>query len=635
MPNLPCEDGAGSLNNPNGSAEQTGLNNPALKPYTPPSLTTGEWQISSLSPDACANSDQIRQETYVAESLNISGAPINIFKLLGVHEQGNGSLAQSAAIIASAPSPGYPVSYINSGTSSWKSLQTGSAVIGTARVGFDFGIRRLASGSSEYKPEKSKLTKIGALHITQANTPNEFARQVKVEITDGSCELGNILSLGVGDGSVQATLLGADAADCSVSFVAATSDSFDVFATFSNGTLVQLGTAQVGLRFNSTVISTTIVAGAVPFEAGDTFIIPISYVWKRIGIFNLIQSPLAQTLNLNVEVLVRAVRITPTLFTGTGGWEVLALDVLDSAQTNINNIQDLFLGENRDRDYSKIPSLLKVQYSPSDSISDLSKFGLSILDQYSFTASFASVVKLLGRPIVVGDIIEVIPEMQYDQNLKPIRKFLEVTDTSWASDGYSTMWKPTLIRFVGQQALPSQETRDIFGTLDTQKYLVADSVLSGGIGEQLDTSPLTQVEELQKAASNKVPKTGSDDELSTMGVPLPVPVPNSNAKGQPAPAKVANGKPGIYIEDGLPPNGETYGEGFKLPEPTDALDGDYFRLNYPPEQKIPARLYRFSAIKNRWIYQETDRRGEYSSHKPSIRSILESNTKQGLGKKTT
>lgn len=634
MSNLPCEDGGGSLNNPNGSPAQTGENNPALKQYVAPSLTVGEWQISSLTPDNCALSDQLRQETYVAESLSISGAPINIFKLLGVHEQGNGSLVNAAAITATPPSPGYPVSGINSG-SSWKSLQTGSEVIGAAAVGFDFGIKRLISGSSEYKPEKSKLTKIGALHITQANTPNEFARQVKVEITDGSCELGNTLFMGSGDGTAQAIVLGADAAGCTVSFVAATQNSFDVFATFSNGSLVQLGTATVGLRFNSTIISATIVDGAVAFEPGDTFAIPIRYVWKRAGIFNLIQSPLAQTLNLNMEMLVRAVRVTPTLFMGTGGWEVLALDVLDSPQTNINNIQDLFLGENRDRDYSKIPALLKVQYSPSDSISDLSKFGLSILDQYSFTASFAGMVKLLGRPIVVGDIIEVIPEMQYDQNLKPIRKFLEVTDTSWASDGYSTMWKPTLMRFVGQQALPSQETRDIFGTLDTQKYLVADSVLTNGIGEQLDISPLTQVEELQKGASNTVPETGSDDGISTIGVPLPAARPPSNAKGQPPAAPSGNRKPGIYIEDGLPPNGEPYGEGFKLPEATSSADGDYFRLNYPPEQKISPRLYRFSSIKNRWIYQETDRRGDYSSHKPSIRSILESNTKQGLGKKTT
>ncbi|MDV7390015.1 hypothetical protein RZS08_01625, partial [Arthrospira platensis SPKY1] len=110
--------------------------------------------------------------------------------------------------------------------------------------------------------------------------------------------------------------------------------------------------------------------------------------------------------------------------------------------------------ENRDRDYAKVPLLLKVQYNPTDSVSDLAKFGINILDQYTFTTSFNTMVQTLGRPIVVGDIIEVIPEMQYDHNLRPIRKFLEVTDAGWASEGFGPHWRPMVYRFQAQQALP-------------------------------------------------------------------------------------------------------------------------------------------------------------------------------------
>lgn len=623
---LPCENGGGSLNNPANS-------NTPLTPYTPPDLCIGQWEITSLNPDQCAINDQLRQESYVAETLNISGAPINVFKLLGVHEQGNGIVTDQGKIFSSSAYPGYPSANINNG-GSWKSLQSGpSLTTENVYVGVDFGIKTLPTGDSEYKPNKAKFENVGSINIAQANTPNEFARQVKVEITDGECEYLVPVFSGAGNGSLTVQSLGSDATQSVVTLLAISSTLFQVYASNADGTTTILPNASVGQQYSSPTINFIILDGTIPFNVGDLFSIKIEYKWKRVGIFNLIQTPNPQTLNLQYVRLVKAVRVTPTLFSGTGSWEVLSLDVLDSVPTDINNIQDLFFNENRDRDYSLEPLTLKVQYSPTDSISDLAKFGLSVLDQYAFTASFATMVKTLGRPIVAGDIIEVTPEVQWDQNLKPIRKFLEVTDTGWASEGFSTAFKPTLYRFAASPALPSQETRDIFGTLDTQKYLLADSVVSSVVEPPLDTTPLSQLEEIIKGASNKVPEVGSD-EGRTINVPVPASAPPANPKGNVSIDEVKF-KQSIYIEDGLPPGGEPYGEGFKLPEQGTNNDGDYFRLYYAPETKIAPRLYRFSAVKNRWIFQEQDKRGLYSSHKPAVRSILESNTKQGLGKKLT
>jgi hypothetical protein len=639
MPTLPCENGGGSLNNPNGSASQLGTNNDYLKPYNPNTTTPcqGEWEISTITPDSCATNEQARQESYVAESLNISGAPINVFKLLGVHEQGHGSLIDDAKIIASTAYPGYPASNINSGSLSWRSIQAGAGVVGAAYVGADFGIKLMWNGDSEYDAHRQKWTKVAALTITQANTPNEWARQVRVEIADGKCEALSPVFSGVGNGTLNVQSMGSNVTQGVVTAIAVTSTTFNVYATLPDSSVIGLNTATINVPFSSTFINFTIHSGSIPFAPGDIFTIYVNYVWKRAGIFNLIQSPSAQVMNLQTTVSVKAIRVTPTMFTGTGNWEVFALDVLDSAPTDINNIQDLFFGENRDRDYALEPILLKAQYSPTDSINDLSKFGLSILDQYSFTISFATMVQKLGRPVVVGDILEVIPEMQYDQNLKPVRKFLEVTDTGWAAEGFSSNWRPTVYRFSAQQALPSQETRDIFGTLDTQKYLVADSIISDGISEQLDTTPLTIAEEIKKEAADAVPEVGTDDNRTTMGKIAQIPFPPVNPKGQPPapPNPDPRHKRGIYIEDGLPPNGEPYGEGFKLPDVLTVSDGDYFRLYYPPETRIAPRLYRYSALKNRWIFVEQDRRGDYSSHKPSVRSILQSDTKRSLEKKLT
>jgi hypothetical protein len=698
MATLPCEDGAGSLNNPNAPSTQLGTNNPALKPYVAPDLQIGEWQISSLNPDECARNDHLRQETYVAEAINVAGAPLNIFKLLGVHEQGNGSqiklthvqeiasttwviphtlgdtlsvkvtsagatvvptdvesnpftttltfavpTAGTAELIArnlisSAPAPGFPTANINTTGVTWKSLQTGSAAV-QSYVGVDFGIKVLSNARPQYEPQKPKFSLIGSISITQADNANEFAKQVKVDITDGTVTLGDITrsrtSGPLPNGLISSISLGSDALQGMLMLQATAANYFEVFFTPQGSALQSIGLLEVGEDFNSTIINLKLEQGSTPFQADDTIFIPISYSWKRAGIFNLIQSPEPQVLNLNTPLHVKAIKISPTLFTGSGSWSVSAIDFFSYSKTDINNIQDLFFGENRDRDYDKTPLLIKAQYTPTDAITDLSKFGLSILDQYSFTAAFSTIVKALGRPIVVGDIIEVIPELQYDQNLKPIRKFLEVTDTSWAAEGFSTQWKPTLMRFVAQQALPSQETRDIFGTIDTQKYLVADSILADGLGEQIDATALTQLEELRKETQNKVPEIGSDDDVSSGGSPIPTPQPPRNPRGQPDAVTPTTKKQGVYTEDGLPPNGEPYLEGFKLPDIVTAgiTDGDYFRLYYPPETKIPPRLYRYSGLKNRWIYQETDRRGEYSSYKPTVRSILQSDNKQPLKSK--
>jgi len=73
-----------------------------------------------------------------------------------------------------------------------------------------------------------------------------------------------------------------------------------------------------------------------------------------------------------------------------------------------------------------------------------------------------------------------------------------------------------------------------------------------------------------------------------------------------------------------------YTEGYALPEASTAQDGAYFRLNYASNTRLPARLYKFSVVKNRWVFVEVDRRSVYSSLKPSLRKVLESPTSQSI-----
>lgn len=627
-PTLACPDQLGSVNtNP--------PTDPPVTPYTPPELCVGTWEITDPTLDECARNELNQQQSYVAESINISGVPLRVYLLKGVHQQGDGSVLSSGKIVASQSYPGHPSTGIN-GVTPWWSLPTGNSVTASGVfVGVDFGIK-LINGTSEYQPQAPNFVDVGAIALTQSNNPGFFAQQVRVDITDGKCAVASVnAGTNTGNGAISTISLGSNASKGVATVVATSATQFTCYVTLVDGTVISIGTATVGTPFNSTYVNFLISGSSIPFVSGDMFSISVDYVWRRVGLFNVIQSPDPQILNLKSTYKAKAVRVVPTLFTGTDNWEVVSLDVIDAPPVDINNIQDLFLGENRDRDYNTTPIAIKAAYTPADSVTDLSKLGLSIIDQYTFTFAFADMITKLGRPLVVGDIVELLAELQYDQNLKPVRKFLEVTDTGWAASGFGPHAIPTVYRVNAQIAIPSQETRDIFGTMDTQKYLAPDAILSDNIGEQIDVTPLIVDEEIIKTAHDAVPERGSNDIRDIDSIVNRQALPLPNAKGNPKPLNNPSPSqgPNLYIEAGLPPHGEPYGEGFALPPVPGPADGEYFRLYYAPETKIAPRLFRFSAIKNRWLFLEQDKRAVSSSFKPSIQKILQSSTSQSLGKK--
>jgi len=613
-------------------------------------LCVGTMDFSSSDRDRCAQNEVILQESYIAETINISGAEVNVYKLMGVHQQDSSSVLPSGEIFVS-PSPGNPATNIN--VLPWQGYEVGAAAVNNTYVGVDFGFR------SGYGPKKAKLIDVGAAIITQSATPGQYATALKVEIADGTCVIKSILGTGnVGNGSLIDVSVGVNAIPTIVYATALSATQFEVTIDVPGASEpVVLGTATVSeidsnsgpsIMFRSELINFAIAQGSMPFVVGDLFMIEVVYVWKRAGVFKVKQSPQQQVLNLNRTLKAKAIRVTPAEMPAGSVWVVNKFDALASPAPDISGIQDLFYGENRDRDYSIVPVKMKVQYTAGGGSTDLGKFGLAMLDQYTFQLSFSDMVQKLSRPIVIGDIIEVIPELQWDQNLRPVRKFLEVTDHGWHEAGFTPSNVPTVYRVNAQIALPSQETKDIFGTIDTEKYMTPDRILTTELGDQINTVPLTVTEEIIKLAADMVPEVGSDDEIAVQAVPYKQPAPPVNAKGQVtappnnpppvAPVLWADtpqtpAKPSMFIEDGLPPNDEPYTEGYQLPEATAATDGDYFRLNYPPQYGIGARLYRFSALKGRWIFQQQDRRPSQSSLKPSVRAIMASADKQTITKK--
>jgi hypothetical protein len=627
-----CLDAAGSFNNP--ATPNSGLptvpSPVAPNPgggsgipggmYVPPEFCVGTYRITQ---DGCASVENQYQAALVAQALSISGAPLNVFKLLGVHEQGKliDLIGKGAPIGSNDTSNAFDALAIE-----WASDEQGLAVVQSpAYIGYDFGVRMTSFGLPENAPDQPDSQHITSLRIKQGPDAKTRALQIRIDRSDGSFSVNplKVTFTGTGNGGIGGFKAGVNSRPGSFMLFAESPTKFTVMYT-SPGKTDILGVATVGRQFDSLEGSFTIQAGSTPFGNDDSFSMPVEMDWKRVDIVNLPNVPSPAQIRIRQSAASRYWRIVPLSFAGATTtdkpWVVERLELFDYQATTLDDIQDSFFMENRDRDYAKASIQLHVQYTPFDAVSDLSKFGFQMADIYSFTVAFSEMVRALGRPIVVGDVLELPAELQYDQHLRPVRKFLEVTDTGWAADGYTSGWMPTTYRFQAQQLIPGQEHRDLLGTIDTQKYVIDDARFFEGI-EQIQTAPLSVMERNEAEAVRNVPEKGTNVREEASG---------TNRFNQPG----SYDGVGLYVEDGLPPDGATYESGFNnLPDVVGMTDGAYFRLEYPPNLNLAARLYKFSGVKNKWLYVETDRRAQRSAHRPSQLEILNGQTLSPTAKK--
>jgi len=156
--------------------------------------------------------------------------------------------------------------------------------------------------------------------------------------------------------------------------------------------------------------------------------------WYGVHVVKLPDDDCLNTILSRNSVPSRFWRLRPLEFTGgvTNRWGVTAFQMYHNYDpTSDYNIQDKIFLENR----IELPS------------------------QTIFaTMNFRQVVAALGRPLLVGDIIQLPSETQYSAELEPIEKWMEVTDTAWSTEGFTPGWQPTLIRAVLQPAYASEES---------------------------------------------------------------------------------------------------------------------------------------------------------------------------------
>lgn len=354
--------------------------------------------------------------------------------------------------------------------------------------------------------------------------------------------------------------------------------------------------------------------------------------WFGVAIVSLPNNDVLNTVHFKHSVTNRFWRLRPLDFTGgdCDSWGVQALEMSDYDATDVHNIEDKIFLENRDRDYDKSPMLLKGYYALLSAQTELTRFGIELPSAtYNIKLNFSATVAAIGRPVIIGDIIELPSETQYTPELRPVKRYLEVTDVTWDADTYTPGWMPLMLMITAQPALATQETQDIFGKL-------AKSMDSSGLFDQDDGNhPMFQDftgvnEHIAQSALTGVPERGSEGS-NTVREFTNEEIAIAAENGKPNMTKYGLNPKGLYVEDALPSNNAPYTEGPTYPE--NPKDGDYHRLTYEGlAQNVPARLYRWSQAKDRWIYLETDRRAQYNNQKALLDEYLVSTTRVGSDK---
>lgn len=510
--------------------------------YTIPALPIGTLDYSTSE---CAQTEADYIAALQAEALQAAAGPVNVFPLLGVHNQGS-NIDQTGSgypLCSGTPSGFNILDAFNGNTNTWRSVQQGAGVTeAPAFIGYSFGTKKawnlIGTPQERYAPSEPVRKKINSINIKQGADTLNRVTQIRVEASDD------------------------------------------------------------GRR------------------------------WHRVDVVAIPDSPDMVTVGFKSDAMFNQWRFIPLFFNGVAtnsAWEIVQLQLLESTQLSLDNVQDTFFRENRDRAYCRTSTMLKASYDLLDVQTELAKFGINLPESYIFTVSYPMMIQLLGRPVIVGDILELPGEVQYDTKLRPVRKWLEVTDTNWSTEGYTFNWKPNLFRFYAVPVLPSQEHKDILGLPGKNNGVNAaqsDSDFFAG-GALLNQQAYEATEEIEQIMKDAVPQTGSDPQDIQSGEPILGP--RGGYDGRDA-----------YSSDGIPPNGAPYTTGPQLPNIAGLADGAYHRQTYdylPKASRPPERLLQFNKTTGRWSIVEFNRRRKPDSHKPTIEGMLESETRFNIDKK--
>lgn len=143
------------------------------------------------------------------------------------------------------------------------------------------------------------------------------------------------------------------------------------------------------------------------------------------------------------------------------------------------NIQDLLFLENRDRKYATDIYRLRGHYNVQNLDFDLSQFGLFLNNDVIFiTVHYNDMIDIVGRKLMVGDVIELPHLLDYnplDETIQyALKRFYQITDANYASEGFSPTWYPHLWRIKCEPLVNSEEFSDILNQPNNKDNYLGD-----------------------------------------------------------------------------------------------------------------------------------------------------------------
>lgn len=142
-------------------------------------------------------------------------------------------------------------------------------------------------------------------------------------------------------------------------------------------------------------------------------------------------------------------------------------------------IQDLLFLENRDRKYDSNIYRLRGHYNVQNLDFDLSQFGLFLNNDIIFiTVHYNDMIDIIGRKLMVGDVLELPHLLDYNPLNETIpvalKRFYQITDSNYASEGFTQTWYPHLWRIKCEPLVNSEEFADILNEPINQDNYLGD-----------------------------------------------------------------------------------------------------------------------------------------------------------------
>lgn len=247
----------------------------------------------------------------------------------------------------------------------------------------------------------------------------------------------------------------------------------------------------------------------------------------------------------------------------------------------LDGIQDVVLGENRDRKYSDNAIRLKGTYAVSENELDYARFGMSLLgDIIQIEFHKEDMVEKVGRRLKPGDVIEMVHLREIGEDGTVANRYYEVDTLSRSPTGFDAAYQYHILAATLKPIRDSQEFIDLMEREDEYGRTLQDQMSNRKKLEEVTAR-------YQDTANEQAYTTNYDTTPLYIG-----------DEGQIIPH--------IWSDDGKPPNGRPVTQATSFP--SSPAEGDYVvRIDM-----FPNKLYRYQSGK--WLLKEKDTKRDWQPY---------------------